>query len=78
MDAEPGYDFLGVIPIFRCMSIDEDGNYTAWFGYDNPNPYNAYTTSTWDNFFIKGSEILDVSLPNKFEPGEKLYAFNVG
>ena len=78
MDAVEGYVFDPVIPVFRCMSIDDSGEYTAWFGYQNPNPYNTYIASSGDNFFINGSLEISVGLPSKFYPGETMYAFSVG
>jgi hypothetical protein len=36
--------------MFRCYTEDEDGGYTAWFGYNNLNDHNVYITASGENY----------------------------
>jgi len=64
-----------VSPVLECVEQNEDGSYTAYFGYNNSSDQ-AYTIPVGtDNFFTPGN---DVGQPTVFEPGRhvKVFSFN--
>ena len=64
-----------VQPVFVCVEQDGDGNYIAWFGYENNNTNNIYLSGTGENTLIGAN----LSIPlTKFEPRNVTYAFSVG
>ena len=61
--------------VFRCYTEESDGNYTAWFGYNNTNDHNVYITSSYENYITKSSTT--VYPPTKFTQGWTAYALSV-
>lgn len=62
-------------PVFRCYTEESDGNYTAWFGYNNTNDHNVYLTSSYENYVSQSSS--SVYPPTKFTSGWTGYALSV-
>ena len=56
-----------VIPCLECISENEDGSYTAYFGYKNPNSYQVEIPIGERNGFTPGS--IDRGQPTIFLPG---------
>jgi len=61
--------------MFRCYTEDEDGGYTAWFGYNNLNDHNVYITASRENY-ISGA-MTTAMPPTLFRPGTMQYGFSI-
>lgn len=73
---------LPLRPAFRCYTLDSDNTLTAWFGYDNRNPYNVYVAAGPENHV--GGEVEEIrtlagsgEVTTKFSSGIVQYAMSV-
>jgi hypothetical protein len=57
-----------VIPILECVAENQDGTFTAHFGYDNPNPYVVVIDSRHQNAMHPGP-VFRTGQPEYFAPG---------
>ncbi|KAK3101710.1 hypothetical protein FSP39_005732 [Pinctada imbricata] len=64
-------------PIFHCYTVNNN-QYTAWFGYNNPNSHNVYITEEFENHIDVTGTTLSVIPPTMFEPGQVNYTTAVG
>lgn len=69
-----------MLPVFHCVySPNDDGNYTAYFGYDNQNSHNVKLAVGADNMFTSNRSANPESwkAPSKFRPGFFDYVFSI-
>ena len=75
-------ELLPLRPAFRCYTLDSDKTLTAWFGYDNRNPYNVYVAAGPENRV--GGEVEEITtlagsgeVTTKFSSGVVPYAMSL-
>ncbi len=66
---------LGVSPVLECVMRNADGSYTAYYGYNNPNPF-PVTIPAGTNNRINPSPT-DRGQPTTFAPGRIASVFTV-
>ena len=59
-------------PTFDCVVDNNDGTYTAYFGYANSNNHNLYI-SAGPNSYLTGTT---GTLPTQYKPGTYNYVFS--
>jgi uncharacterized repeat protein (TIGR01451 family) len=64
-----------ITPTLTCVSANDDGTFTAFFGYDNPNSYPVTVEAGENNRFTSPPD--DQGQPTTFEPGSQTAVFAV-
>ncbi|MHB0965851.1 MAG: hypothetical protein ACYC36_05285 [Bellilinea sp.] len=65
-----------VTPILECVTDNEDGSYTARFGYNNPNPFVVVVRADRANSF-QPPPVFRTGQPESFAPGRVVDWFGV-
>ncbi len=64
-------------PVLNCVMLNDDGTYTAFFGYENPNSYAVTVPIGNDNKITAGRGGNDQGQPTTFDPGSQDAVFGV-